>query len=138
MSQQDVEIVKQMTTAFDRGDYETAAALIDDEVEWHVGRILGPEMGVKPVYRGIMGVFDFFREWSSSWDEVKFHYDEYIDAGDYVLAQLRQTTRGRASGIELSLGYVIRYDVRGGKVARLEFFRTKEDALGEAASADQD
>ncbi len=39
-----------------------------------------------------MGVFDFFREWSSSWDEIKFHYDEYIDAGDYVLAQLRQTS----------------------------------------------
>ncbi len=57
MSQQDVEIVKQMTSAFDRGDYETAAALIDEEVEWHVGRILGPEMGVKPVYRGIDGRF---------------------------------------------------------------------------------
>ncbi len=35
MSQQNVEIVRAMVAAFDRGDFDASLQFLDDDVEWH-------------------------------------------------------------------------------------------------------
>ena len=45
----------------------------------------------------------FWREWLSAWETVQFDY-ELLDAGDRVVLLAEFGMRGRASGIETTLG----------------------------------
>ena len=55
--------------------------------------------------------------------------DELLDVREAVVARMRQSARGKASGapVEVLLGVVFRF--RDRQIAQMEFFRTDADAL---------
>lgn len=65
VSQENLEIVRALLRAYDRGDYEAALEGLDPEIEWHAppGVTIGQE-----VYRGRMEVEKGFAEWQRPWD----------------------------------------------------------------------
>ena len=123
MSQANVEIVRQAWEAFDRHDNESVLRLYDPDVEIHVG-FLGGE-----VYRGIEGVRDFFRDWLAAWNEYGSTVEEWIDAGDDVVAVIRIWGRGRASGVAVEECQSHVWTLRDGKLWKLRRYETKADAL---------
>ncbi len=131
MSEENVEIVRRVIEAHDRGDFATVFAAYDPDIEWHVGGLFGwTASDLKPVYRGHDGVRAFWRGWFAAWETASFEYEEFIDAGDSIVTILSQRLRGRTSGIELewnSYGQV--WTVHDGKIVRVEFFHTRSDAL---------
>jgi ketosteroid isomerase-like protein len=130
MSEENVEVVRQLYDAYERDDLATVYSIFDEEVEWDIARSPLADLGLAPIYRGHEGVRQFWREWFAVWGRVEFSYDEFIDAGEKVLVVLRQRMRGKLSGIELSMdSYVQAWTLSEGKVARMEFFPTREDAL---------
>jgi ketosteroid isomerase-like protein len=141
MSEENVEIVRRAMDAYERRDFATLFAFYDREIEWHVGQLMAQATGsgqvgeigdFDPVYYGHEGIRDFWRSWLEAWETISFDYEEFIDAGDTVIVMLSQHTRGRASGIELELSYAQAWTVQGGKITRMEFFPTRNDALGAA------
>ena len=62
-------------------------------------------LDLKRVYRGAAQVRQFWQEWFSAWETVKYEY-ELVDAGERVVMLLDMTMRGRATGIEVPLGKV--------------------------------
>ena len=101
MSQENVEIVRGIIDAHERGDAEAVFSKYDPEIEWHLSTVFARASEFEPVYYGHDGIRTFWRTWFSAWEKASFEYEEFIDAGDSVVTILSQHVRGRASGIEL-------------------------------------
>jgi ketosteroid isomerase-like protein len=125
MSQENVEVVRSLLAAFDRGDYEAALALIDPDVEWAEPPYL-PGSGVQ---RGHEGIRRGWARWLGEWEWFNVEPVEFIDAGDRVMVHGTNRARGRASGVEVTRQFGSVFTVRAGKVLRHEAFATKAEAL---------
>jgi ketosteroid isomerase-like protein len=129
MSQENVEIVRRVYDAAARRDSATVLALYDPEVELDNTRlqIVG---GAGGVYHGHEGLRSFFREWHEAWENIEYDFDELIDAGDErVISVVTRHARGRASGAEVERAVALVWTLREGKVVRVVWFLTREDAL---------
>jgi ketosteroid isomerase-like protein len=130
MSRENVELVRRVCEANDRGDLTAVFAAYDPEIEWHVLGLASAELGFDPVYVGHDGVRTFWRLWLSAWETTSFEYDEFIDAGEHVVVVQTQRNRGRTSGIELEWNsYAQVWTMQDAKVVRVEFFPTRGEAL---------
>jgi ketosteroid isomerase-like protein len=126
MSQENVELVRTLLSAYDRADYEAALEALDPDIEWHVppGISIGRE-----VYRGRDEVQKGFAEWLGAWDTYRFEPEEVIDRGDHVVVGGMQTGRGRGSGVEVRLPTFHVFTLRDGKVTRHRSYRDRTEAL---------
>ena len=127
MSQENVEIVRQVYEAAAGHDTTRIFALYDPDVELDASRI--EAVWASGVYRGHQGLRDFFREWNEAWEGVDYSYEELIDAGDQVVSIVTRHARGRASGIEVERPFALVWTVRDGKVVRVVWFLARAEAL---------
>ena len=126
MSQENVELVRQVYDAAARRDTPAVHALYDESVELDnsgLGLVGGG------VYRGHDGLRRFFREWQEAWDHVEYDYDALIDAGEYVISLVTRQGQGRASGIAVEMPLALVWTIRDGKVVRVVWYHTRDDAL---------
>jgi hypothetical protein len=65
MSQENVELVKEVMEAFLRRDATTIEHLMDPEIEWDTIRIAGVVPDLAGVYRGTEGARALWRAWLS-------------------------------------------------------------------------
>jgi ketosteroid isomerase-like protein len=133
MSQENVEIVRGLLEAFRRRDHERAFDFYDPNIVWeqHVGPHLGGPVDLGGVYHGHEGIRTYWREWLSAWRDVQFEIQDVRDAGDEVVALIRnQRMWGRHSAIETEMPpYGIVFTIRGGKVVRWRAFPDQSQAL---------
>ena len=129
MSQENVEIVRQLHDAMARRDAATVLRLYDAEVEWDTSRTTGSAMG-GGVFRGHEGLRSFFREWYDAWENVENRSYELIDGpDDRVVAFLTVLARARSSGIEVEWQMTAVWTIRESKVVRVVWFPTRAEAL---------
>jgi ketosteroid isomerase-like protein len=127
MSKDNVRIVREAWEAYLGGDEETAARLIDPELEFH-GTVGGFQEG--EVAHGQSQIEQTFEaEDLEAWEERRLDAEEYIDAGDNVVVLLHEYRRGRGSGIELEAETAIVVAVRGGRVVRMQGYLDRRAAL---------
>jgi len=124
MSQENVEIVGRVFDAYLSGDFETAFALIDPEVEFDVS--IRPE---GKVYRGHEGVAEALRTWTGTWEAFRMEVEELIDAGEHVISVERQSGRGRGSGLPLSQTYFSVFTLARGKITRIVWLQSRAEAF---------
>ena len=122
MSQQNVEAVRRAWEAFARHDNNAIFSLYDPEVEIH-------DEFLDRVYRGSDGVREFFHEWLTVWDEHRWEVEDWIDAGDDVIAVLRSRGRGKLSGVPVEQRESHVWTLRDGKLRRLRIYASKDEAL---------
>ena len=122
MSRENVEIVRRAFEASTRRDNEAALRLYDPEVE-----IYGLVDGA--VYRGLTSIQTYFRDWFTTWNELSYEAEEWIDAGDDVIVGLHAEARGRQSGVPVERREWHVWTLRGSKLWRLRVYATKAEAL---------
>jgi ketosteroid isomerase-like protein len=139
MSQENVEIVRRLYDAAAHRDVESVLALYDPEVEFDASRHpLTSLIGGTRVYRGHEGVRSFFRQRHEAFESVEDACDELIDAGDRVVSVWSARARGRASGVDVKLaGSAAVWTIREGRIVRVVFFPTREEALEAAGLREQ-
>jgi ketosteroid isomerase-like protein len=115
MSQENVEIVRQVFDAAARRDSASVLALYDPEVEWDNSRSGGEGLMATGVYRGHDGLREWFREWSGPWANLDYRVGELIDGGENVIAAATMTGRGQASRVESRVDAVRGLDDPGGQ-----------------------
>src|SRR5947208_7411220 len=99
MSQENVEIVRRISEAFLRGDWDQPAQLFDPDVELH-GTVGGLSEG--SFVRGLQRIRqEFEQEDAEAWDERRLEPERFIDGGDRVVVLLHEFRRGRGSGVEV-------------------------------------
>lgn len=131
MSAENVETVRRLFEAFERGDFDAALALVDAKVEWDEPPDM-PDTG--GTYHGHTGMVAGFRRFLGAWEELRVEPEEVIDAPpDRVVVTTHWVGRSRRAGIEVDQRVAQVYELRDGKVLRLRQFREREDALRAAS-----
>jgi len=129
MSEENVEIVRRVYDAVDRGDTATVLALYDPEIEWEFARSPFRNMFKHDTYRGRDGLRDFIRErYEDAWERIEDELEQLIDAGEQVISIIRTRGRGRASGIEVEKTHGGVWTVQNGAITRVEWM-SHTDAL---------
>ena len=125
MSQENVEIVRRLTEAFNLGDAKAAFELLDDAFEWWDRE----DDLFASVHRGREECAKHPTDIYDQVDYMQMEVKELIDAGDYVVAGVRVHGRGRASGAPVEMHEFHVLELRDGKATQLREFRTKAEAL---------
>jgi ketosteroid isomerase-like protein len=131
MSQENVEIVRQLLEAFARRDHERAFDFYDLDIEWDATRIAETIPDLAGVYRGHAGVRTYWRRWLSAWSDLDFEVEDILDGGDEIVALIRnQHQWGRHSGIAVEMPpYALVFTIRDGKVVRWRSFTDQKSGL---------
>jgi len=127
MSQENVEVVRQIYEAFERNDPDGVTALVSPDVELH-GTSGGLSEG--SVARGIQAVRETFEAWDDeAWDETRLSPQRFIDDGDRVVVLQQERRRGRHSGVEVESETAVLFELHDGRVVRMQGFMDQAEAL---------
>jgi hypothetical protein len=135
MSQENLDLVRSIYAAWERGDF-SSAEWAHRSIEFGFGD--GPAPGS---VRGLAGMAEGFGDFLSTWEDWRVEADEYraLD-GDRVLVRHHVSARGKASGLEI--GQVPAkeaglFELCDGKVTRLLFYWEYERALADLGVASE-
>jgi ketosteroid isomerase-like protein len=134
MSEENVEIVRRVYEAAAGRDAASVFALYDPDVELDATRMGVGDLGV---YHGHEGLRSLFGEFQEVWGEIKYDYEELIDAGQRVISVVRRHVHGRASGVALDQPFALLWTLRDGRVHRVVWYRSRSEAF-EAAGLSGD
>ena len=99
MSQENVEIVRGIYEAVARRDAAAPFAVYAEDIVWDVSNSRRATIMDSVAYHGHEGVRKFWEEAVSAFGTVDLVVDEVIDAGDRVVALIREHEIGRTSGV---------------------------------------
>ena len=125
MSQENVELVKSVAGAWNRGAYSAALESVSPEikVESHVGG------DIDGTYEGITGLQKWLARFWGSFVDFRTEVEDWIAAGDEVVFSAHHFGRGKGSGVVVEMHNWQVCTVRDGKIVRYRLFRTKREAL---------
>ena len=126
ISKQNVEIV--------RGGYERFAStgqfdadIATQDFVWDMSNFHGwPE---QQVYEGVEGAGTFLRGWLAAWDDWELEVEAFHDAGDKVVAVVRQRGRSKTAGMLVEMYFAQVWTLRDGEEARMEMYSDPQEAL---------
>ena len=87
-------------------------------------------------YEGIEGARQFLDDWVGAWEDWELEVEELHDAGDSVVAILRQRGRAKATGLPVDMHFAQLWRLRDGKQVRMEMYASPEEALRAAGLAE--
>ena len=134
MSEENIKVVRKRfdtLNAFMRGELtsEAAADLLDPQTElhWHDQQTF-PD--TPQHLRGAPEVIGTWEQFRSAWADLVLEPLEFIEApGDRVLTTVRQSGRGRESGVPIVNHFFEVFTIRDEEVRNAEFFRHRDEAL---------
>ncbi len=130
MSQENVEIVRWMLDAVNLRDGAAVLALYDPDVTMDFTHSPFADFTGQGHFHGIDEVQTAFRDWYDAWEYVETDVDEVIDIGEQVVSVFSYRGRGRGSGVEVEWEHMAGlWTIRGGKVVRVAWLRTRAQAL---------
>jgi ketosteroid isomerase-like protein len=134
MSQENVETVRRgfakLARSFPVHELEgrlsdgSLAEFFDPEVEWIP---VTQSVLATGRYHGYDGVRRFWIEFLSPWDEYDIEAQELFDRGDQVAVVMRM--RGRTHEVEIDEIWSSLYDIRDGRIIRVQAFTSRVGAL---------
>jgi ketosteroid isomerase-like protein len=133
VSRENVEIVRRAFEAWNSGEPDAAAGLLDPGIEWHLPENFpdaGTWRGKEQVLTGLAGLAD-------SWEGLVADVRELIDAGDRVVALVRYHGRAAVTGLDLE-GVSVDAQVwtlRDGTVVEVRMYGGTDEALAAAGVA---
>jgi ketosteroid isomerase-like protein len=135
MTAANVDLVRSILAAWERGDY-SQAEWANSDIEYVVAD--GPTPGR---WTGLSGMAEGARVNLDAWEDFRFRGDEYQALDDErVLVLVRWGGRGKRSGVELSqmraTGAQL-FHVREGKVAKFVHYWDRERALADLGLASE-
>jgi uncharacterized protein len=125
MSAQNVEIVRSMYEAFNRGDVAGAREALHPDAQLHQP----PEAPDADSYFGRDEFARGFGLWLSEFDEPRFEPVQSTEADDCVIMRVRVSGRGKASGAETSAEFFHAWTMRDRKPYRCFVRSTRAEAL---------
>ena len=127
MSQENVEVIRQLWLAYVRQDYKASTAALDEAVELSSDPRANMETGLVSGREAVVAsIAGFVSSFDDYWCEEP---EELIDVGDWVIVVVRSGGRGRTSGVQVSQVWTVAYKLRRGRIVRIEFHPDKKEAM---------
>jgi ketosteroid isomerase-like protein len=126
----DLEVLQQLYSHWERGDFTYSEAFADDYVWKAVDAIESGE------YTGMAEVSAAWRTWLQAWEGFSVRAEEVLAGSDgrYVVMQLFRA-KGKASGLESEERTAAVVTMQDGLIARMEGFWDRDAALQAAGVA---
>jgi ketosteroid isomerase-like protein len=128
MSEENVEVIRELTDAANRLDLDAFLAVLSPDVVWEENRELP---GLREVYRGRAEVREWFNEAVvEPWETVHAENEEITElSDDRVFAKTIITVQGKGSGVPTGLDFWSLLSFADGKITRRQVFWSMEEAL---------
>jgi ketosteroid isomerase-like protein len=128
VSDADIQVVREQFECVNRRDWGRAMELYADDV---VMVVPATEGVTNPgTYEGKEALGKWFGDWFGTFDrDYRFEIDEAREIGELIFIHAKHGGHGRLSGAEVHGENSYLYEVRDGKVTRVEFYVTREQAL---------
>ena len=125
MSQENVRLVERAIAAINARDIEGYRACCTEDVKLET-----PMAGVGGVYEGIDGIRRFLTDIEDAVPDWRIELDgvEEVDS-KRVIAFLRSSSTGRASGFRMAWPSTNVYDLVDGKISHIRIFLDRQEAL---------
>jgi ketosteroid isomerase-like protein len=125
MSQENVRLVERAIAAINARDIEGYLACCTENVKLET-----PMAAVGGVYEGIDGIRRYFADIEDAAPDFRIELDggEGVDS-KRVIAFLRISSTGRASGIRMAMPLTNVYDLLDGKISHIRIFLDRQEAL---------
>jgi ketosteroid isomerase-like protein len=124
MSEENVQIARQMIDAWNRGEIDEWTSVLHEDVIW-VPLAENPQ--TEPI-RGNEAVRTFVLDWVEPWDEYTAEIFRIVDREDWVVVGAHHHAR-HESGAEVSMDMYVAAAVRDGKGVEFRWFTNETDAL---------
>ena len=116
MADANVDALRRGYEALNRGDLSVVLELLAPDIEWHEPEP-GPDAGT---HLGRESFERFLRGWLESFDGFRVEPEQVVARGDQLIAVVRQSGRGRGSGLEITARLAHVWTVRDGRAVRWE------------------
>ncbi len=126
MSEENVEIIRALIDAGNRGDWDACFKDAAPGFVWDNSRAIGTDN--RAVLRSAAQARDFFRGLVEIWESLRVEIDETILIGDHVVVPHTTHIRGR-DGIEAQARTTWLFTFRNGKIERVCLYQGKDEAL---------
>jgi ketosteroid isomerase-like protein len=124
MPRENVEVVQRLVEHMNESG-DMLWDLIDPDIVY----VIDPPAWLAGTYRGHAEVEELLRQTWDVYDEFRFEVDEFIDAGDLVVALGAAHVRGGLSGATAVQTGASVYRVRDGRIVALRVYLNHDDAL---------
>jgi|SRR5215217_2766051 len=126
MASSNAELLRPIYEEWGRGNWRPRFDVYDPHMEWGWSDEFPDLAGVEEDHRNPN---PRLQAWLSGWEEWRAEADEYLELGDHVVVLATYHGRGRGSGAEIRQEGAHVFELRDGKVVRLEIFATRARAL---------
>ena len=126
MSQENVDVVREQFRALAR-DLDAVSAFWHPEIDWRAIEGAADDVGVM---KGHDALRRYYEDWASSFEQLRAEVDEVLfDADDRVAVSVRNSGRGRVSGVVTEGRYYVACTVRDGQIVRGREYETRAQVL---------
>jgi len=132
-SDANIDLLRNLQEAFNRGDLRSALEAFDPEAEWQQAR----EDPDAETLHGTGAIRRLWESWREAYPDIRIEGDEIIMAGERVFVWVRITGHGAASGIEMAMEEAYVYTFRDGRIVRLEDYFDRQEGLRAAGISDE-
>jgi ketosteroid isomerase-like protein len=126
VSQENVEVVRRGYQRL-RETGRIPAEVVTPDFVWDMSNFAG--WTEQPIYAGAEGPTRFLDDWTGVWDDWELEADELHDAGDKVVAVVRQRGRSKAAGVPVEMTFAQVWTLREGKGLRMDMYSDPREAL---------
>jgi uncharacterized protein len=132
MSEQNLAAARRMYEARNRRDVPGVLAECDPDVEWHpyLSSLSGDPI------RGHDGIREYMASLEEAWEEFRHQPEDFIAAGDKVVALLHTHARGRGSGAEIDVPVAHVLTFKDGKCLKYVSYLDRAEGLRAAGVAE--
>jgi ketosteroid isomerase-like protein len=116
--------------AYEKRDISSLESLAEEM--WHPDIVLafqGPTFIEVGEWHGHEGLLRFTRDQTDGFEQMWLETDEFIDAGDRLIVEVRWGGRARHTGLPVEFDAVHVWTMRDGKATRFDIYETREEAL---------
>lgn len=125
VSQHDSALLTSFYEALNVADVDAVLDLCGREVEVY----MPPEVVAAVAPRGHRDVGEYLRGWFDSWHMYRPEPEDFISAGDQVVALVHLRARGRGSRFDIEEDVADVFEFDGGKISKLRLYVHRGTAL---------
>jgi ketosteroid isomerase-like protein len=127
MSMAASDVVRSYFRTFESGGVDAAAEFWHPDIEWRAMESSADDVGI---IRGHDALRHYYQDWIDTLAELRGEVEEILfEADDRVAVSVRNSGRGRASGVAAEGRYYVACVVRTGRIVAGREYATREQAL---------
>jgi ketosteroid isomerase-like protein len=126
MSQEDVEVVREIFEAFNSEDIDLILSFTHSDFDVEVP----PDLSAEPdTYRGQDGMRRYWDSFRDAMEEIRFQPERFWDAGEAVVVAMHITAKGRRTAIPVEQRLAGVWTICDRKAIRVRVYASLSEAL---------